>query len=348
MSRLDPPSDVTASVFAEWRNARRGRGQAEVLDNALWAWLVDSGHGPYVVNEHFGGPASMDAGPGWTNERYGQSETELPDGRTVLIAGEHEDYYDPDFFIYNDVIIRHPGGETEILGYGTDVFPPTDYHTATLVGSDIVLIGNLGYQDERRPDQTQVLVLDTTTWHVTTLATTGKAPGWIHRHEADLADDSTIRVSGGLVVPNDHRPGHFVENHDDWLLDLATLRWSRETDRAWPQWHVARSDDGPSDLWRLRTEQVAAGRGGVQSGPLEDLYQPPIPHVPVRSAGPGEFNVFRIEVDNTVVRYIEEMGGIRVIVEGALPIEVTDTLIGDLQAKLAALESFHCSTRRLA
>jgi len=57
----------------------------------------------------------------------------LPDGREVLIAGEHEDYYDPDFFIYNDVVVRAPDGKFAIYGYSKEAFPPTDFHTATLL-----------------------------------------------------------------------------------------------------------------------------------------------------------------------------------------------------------------------
>jgi hypothetical protein len=36
------------------------------------------------------------------------SLTLLPDGRAIQIGGEHEDYYDPDFCIYNDVFVHEP------------------------------------------------------------------------------------------------------------------------------------------------------------------------------------------------------------------------------------------------
>jgi hypothetical protein len=60
--------------------------------------------------------------------------------------GEHEDHYDPDFFIHNDVVVRTPDGEVAIYGYPTEVFLPTDFHTATLLPASIVLIGSLGYR----------------------------------------------------------------------------------------------------------------------------------------------------------------------------------------------------------
>jgi hypothetical protein len=38
-------------------------------------------------------------GPAWCAARFRQSRTTLADGRVIRIAGEHEDYYDADFFI---------------------------------------------------------------------------------------------------------------------------------------------------------------------------------------------------------------------------------------------------------
>ncbi|KAK4234102.1 hypothetical protein C8A03DRAFT_38144 [Achaetomium macrosporum] len=43
-------------------------------------------------------------------QRFGSTETRLPDGRIVYVAGEHEDGYDPDFYIYNDVVVVHGRG----------------------------------------------------------------------------------------------------------------------------------------------------------------------------------------------------------------------------------------------
>ena len=101
-------------------------------------------------------------GPFWSWDRFGRTSTELPDGRIIHIAGEHEDYYDPDFCIYNDVTVEHPGGRLEFYLYPKEIFPPTDFHTATLLGDDILLIGSLGYTDMRRIGETQVLRLNVT------------------------------------------------------------------------------------------------------------------------------------------------------------------------------------------
>ena len=71
--------------------------------------------------------------PVWSFDRFGQSMNILPDGR-VFIAGEHEDDYDWDFRIYNDVVVAAPNGDIEhIFGYPPEIFPPTDFHAAVFV-----------------------------------------------------------------------------------------------------------------------------------------------------------------------------------------------------------------------
>ncbi len=122
--------------------------------------------------------------PIWCFARFGATQTYLPDGRLIRIAGEHEDSYDPDFQIYNDVVvINNPQlfpndvmspyampvpsnfpeakaytilrasnvNDVTIYGYPHDVFPRTDTHTATYVrckdeNEYIYIIG--GYNQE--------------------------------------------------------------------------------------------------------------------------------------------------------------------------------------------------------
>jgi len=142
--------------------ARRfGRANPERMDVEHWVEMVRTGEGAYVAAmRHLGDDASNHPEPGWCFERFGMTRTRLPDGRVVCVAGEHEDYYDPDFCIYNDVVVIAPDGGVSIFGYPEDVFPPTDFHTATLVGSRIVLIGSLGYYDRRTFGHTPVYELD--------------------------------------------------------------------------------------------------------------------------------------------------------------------------------------------
>ena len=158
--------------------------------------------------------------PVFSFDRFGRTVTRLPDGRLVLIAGEHEDHYDPDFCIYNDVCVLDGEGGVEYFTYPVEDFPPTDFHTATLMEDHILIIGCLGYPKQRQEGVTQVLRLDLRTWRVTSVETTGDNPGWLSRHEAALVNDEIV-VSGGKVEPGyrDLRGVH--------ALDLRKMHWRK-------------------------------------------------------------------------------------------------------------------------
>lgn len=370
---IDPR--VTPELFLAWRSPRSGSANPEQMNNPVWEWLVKSRLNAYQATKLLDGPSAMDAGPGWCFDRFGQSSTLLPDGRTVLIAGEHEDYYDPDFYIYNDVVVQHPDGRVQILGYPREVFPPTDFHSATLVGSQIILIGNLGYPEDRHSGKTQVLALDLENFATRAAQTSGAPPGWLHAHTATLAEDhGTILVTGGRL-DRGGQESSLVDNLDDWRLHLADWRWERLTERRWPRWEVRREDDGPNHLFEYQMAAWAAehpglfrlggrsaeGAGGLGLPSLEDelgqapdldlfanRYRPPIPHEVLPASEEEERpGVHRIRVDGVVVRYVEDMGTVQVTVEGELPEATLTTLVSDLVEKLSKLENTGCEAIRL-
>src|SRR3954465_14529478 len=86
-----PDPAVTPELFREWRSPRFGRTNPERMNNPVWEWLVKSRIDAFNANENLNGPDSLEAGPCWCFCRYGQTTTPLADGRTVMIAGEHED-----------------------------------------------------------------------------------------------------------------------------------------------------------------------------------------------------------------------------------------------------------------
>ena len=348
----EPPG--VRDLFPEWRSPRLGSANPSVLTNPVWQWLVHTGISAYRATELMGGPAALKAGPGWCFDRFGQTTTLLPDGREVLVAGEHEDYYDPDFFIYNDVVVKPPDGEVSIYGYPREVFPPTDFHTATLLPERIVLIGSLGYQGERLKS-TQVLQLMLDDFAIHRVDAHGASPGWVHRHRAVLSEDgAAITVFGGMIDPgSDERS--LKENIDDWVLDLRSWTWTRTTDRNWPQWTFRRADRHYNQLWRLRhaiwlrdvqwkdqfAQEVQLLEASIGRTPdldlLPTLYRPDdsvtqLPH------DEDPYNVFRILVDGIVVRFTEESHLIRGVAEGALSQERLQALQDSVRDKLAALE----------
>ena len=90
------------------------------------------------------------------------------------------------FCIYNDVVVHHADGTFDLYGYPEDVFPPTDFHSATLVGDHIYVIGSLGYQGSHAHGMTPVYRLNVRTLVMEPVVTSGETPGWIRGHKARL------------------------------------------------------------------------------------------------------------------------------------------------------------------
>jgi hypothetical protein len=300
---LDPA--VTPELFREWRSPRFGQANPERMNNPVWEWLIRSKLNAYTATKRLSGPSASDAAPGWCFDRFGQSSTCLQDGRNVLIAGEHEDFYDADFYIYNDVAVLHLDGKIDIFGYPRDIFPPTDFHSATLVGNRIIIIGSLGYPEDRQPGATPVAVLDLESFAVSKVVTAGISPGWLHRHDAVLSEDgSSILIRKGLL---DRCEGDrsLIENIDDWRLRLTDWSWERLTERRWQRWEVRRRDRRPNHLWELRmtlfcrdahwdsevrrhVEELKREYGLAPNLDLaRKLYQPEILHEVIPNRGSG-------------------------------------------------------------
>ena len=105
---------------------RYGTAHPERVKSVLWEQAVDENWSGYDLRQHLG--RGLDSkhfrqdfshsdyrdttpGPFWSWQRFGRTSTPLPDGRIIHIAGEHEDYFDPDFCIYNDVVVEYAGGQ---------------------------------------------------------------------------------------------------------------------------------------------------------------------------------------------------------------------------------------------
>jgi hypothetical protein len=245
------------------RKPRYGTANPERVENPFWQRSVIERWAAAGMRAHLGSPVDGDArrdfahsayreegaGPCWSWQRLGRSSTPLLDGRILHIAGGHEDFYDADFCIYNDVIVEDPDGGVQFFLYPKDVFPPTDFHSATTLGRDIILIGSLGYADLRQAGETQVLKLDTDTMRIARLSTTGAGPGWIARHTARQLSDTEILVRGG-VVQTLHGS---EENTGAFALDLASMTWRRAVEGS-----VALPDQA-EDLEEIEIELALAG-----------------------------------------------------------------------------------------
>jgi hypothetical protein len=222
--------DVSPDEYRSGWSRHFGTGNPERMSIPFWSGMIQSGIGAsqarHAFEERYGLQERL--APIWCAQRFGQSMTFLDDGRIVQIGGEHEDGYDPDFCIFNDVIIHDVARNVALYGYPESVFPPTDFHSATVLSGQIFVIGSLGYAEARRIGETPVYGLDINTLQMRPLETSGEKPGWIYGHRATRLSAREIRVTGGTVVTlADGRQVH-TRSEGVFVLDVEDRVWRLE------------------------------------------------------------------------------------------------------------------------
>ena len=218
--------NVSQAEYHSGCRRKFGASNPEEMPIPFWIEMVRTGISGYEGKVQFGDADNI-AEPTWCFQRFGASFTELPDGRFVQIGGEHEDHYDPDFCIYNDVTVHERDGTFRIIGYPESDFPPTDFHTATCFQGFVYVIGRLGYHGSRLLGTTPVYRFNVENWKVESVATTGNNPGWIYEHKTRFYDDSKLLISGGKVAVEVGGSEDHLELKGEYILDLDTGNWSQ-------------------------------------------------------------------------------------------------------------------------
>jgi hypothetical protein len=219
---------------------RRGKKNPELVDNPLFNYAITENTPPYQLRKTLG-IKGLNASESytlylkgvskkstvkipeyllWNFHRFGTSTTVLPDGSVVFIGGEHEDYYDPDFCIFNDVLVIDKTGKMRLFFYPESSFKPTDFHTATYVDNSIVIIGNLGYVADRKEQETQVYRLHLSDFSMEEISTKGEKPGAISDHSAILHEGKIVVWDGKLFKEN-----KLIHNKNMFSLDVKSWTW---------------------------------------------------------------------------------------------------------------------------
>ncbi len=318
----------------------------------MWVWLAEAGFSAYTAHDVAGSGKKQE--PGWCFSRYGQSETLLEDGRRVFIGGEHEDFYDPDFFIYNDVVVFEEDRVTEIFGYPTADFPPTDFHSATLVNDRIVIIGRLGYSEDRADDITPVFVLSLDDYSMSEMKTSGQQPAWMHKHSATLDEAGEAIICEGGVTTH-AATGQVIENIGNWRLCLNSGEWSLVGEKSWSRWLLMRSDETPNELWELgqvswatkskivdkyarEIQEKFAERGHVANVKLYDERYEPNVEVFNIEEDEDDFRSHVVQFGNSRIRFDEQYDSVLVTFERDEGAEAEGSLISHYTKVFGELE----------
>jgi len=241
-AKLPFPQDVRDGArkpqYDTFKKQRRGRlyGRTNPTDNtdrAYWRWMILTGTTAWGARQEFKKDIQDFADEDvfkrdsiWCFDRFGRTVTELPDGREVIIAGEHEDFGDDNFCVYNDVVVLLPqrAGIAHIWSYPEDVFPPTDNHAAVHLPklNEIWIIG--GYSGRACEEgKTLVFSLNLQDWSIREIETQGTAPqGYLWKFAA-TQHGNTITCTGGKIRP---KRGNFIPNNKTFILNVDTHEWS--------------------------------------------------------------------------------------------------------------------------
>jgi hypothetical protein len=347
--------EISREIFDQQRLPRFGNANPERMTLAFWEWMIrgegvppintksrlgelglrieegklKSAYGPFRARDAFNIPLNREDGPIWTFDRMGATSSRLRDGRVIYIGGEHEDFYDPDFYIYNDVVALGPDGRLEIYGYPKEVFPPTDFHSATVVGDRILVVGGLGYKNERRFGHTPVYALDLSNYRMSEIPTSGEMPGWISEHEASYDPTGIITIRGGQILDAYQSEQRTRRNFEDYALDINSYTWKRLTSRNWREFSI-RQEKGAFVLDH-KPEPKTLLPGGIE----------------YISLPPGTNEDSRFLVAEVPVSLTIRIARIELIVEGSLPEPLLDQLVEEIRANAEAAVKRRCILKEI-
>jgi len=255
------PNDfsVNKEDYLKWRSVRFGKDNPEIVTSNYHRWLIESREPAFLIKRHFGDNIfKANPDPIWCFDRFGQSETTDSAGNTYLIGGEHEDYGCNDFCIYNDVVRIGADSSVTLFLYPENVFPPTDFHSATLIGSEIFIIGTIGYVQTRKDGTTNVFRLSLHDMSISKYETTGENPGWIFCHIAkyDKESNEIIVYDGERCHPEENI---ILNNFDVYGLNVKDGKWRLIQKTRVETWHFKLKSDSQSfslsDLYSYSQEQ---------------------------------------------------------------------------------------------
>ena len=338
--------NTSQQTFLEWQSPRFGTENPTNIDSEHWKSCIYSKEEAYAIRKKYNGTVDKVS---WCFSRLGQSITRVND-KEIYIAGEHEDFYDPDFNIYNDVVVINSDNSIEIYNYPKADFPSTDFHSATLINtSTILIVGSLGYYKDRKIGITPIYALNIENFRIEKILTKGESPGWIYKHRAILSDDKRfLKIVGGEIISEVE-----LENIDEWQLDLQSFKWTRLTHKKWKRWRFQRKDKKRNQLWKIRQAwyNLNRGKGDVKALQKEfgydidvskaiELYQfkdiNTYKELPTNS---NEYNVYRICVNNVTIKFVESSYDVQATIEGELNNDIMEKIQETILQKVSKLEN---------
>jgi hypothetical protein len=125
LSRVDQDNlDESKKISSYDAYARYGISNPELVNSHFYKFMIQHpDYSAYDGKKKFN--LELTERTIYSFQRFMQSSIVLSDGRKIYVGGEHEDGYDPDFFIYNDIVVID-GKNINIYLYPPEIFPPIE------------------------------------------------------------------------------------------------------------------------------------------------------------------------------------------------------------------------------
>lgn len=346
------------------------------LTNPYWQWVIQHRLNPNQIlnvvpnadenlrnKRHFGETTpTCECPPLWSFQRMGQTQTMLPDGREIFIGGEFDDFYDPNFCIFNDVVVKYPNGDIQIFAYPENIFPPTDFHSAILIDGYIYIIGNMGYFNQRNYNSTPVYRLNIHSYKMEKIETRNHI-GWLNQFKTSIKDGQII-ITEGKVFDDDCSP--MRENIDDWAFNPSTRTFQNLTNRHWQGFWLRRKDFDhllTPRYWSAMLYEYLLDDDDIVNDELSrlkdffgdkyqyDLYKslftPPMAHSEMILSQEHFDEVEIYVLDDIKIRYVFHFDYLQVYIQGQLDDNHLTLLQENLCHKMSKLENCPCEIKLL-
>jgi hypothetical protein len=221
---------ITQEEFVKGRKIVFGSTNPEEVMTPYLRFAIRSRYQGYSLCSHCGSDEWGYLAPIWSAYRFGQSLTQLPDGRWVEIGGLHNDSQDT--AIFNDVIVTMEG-EPRLFRYPAADFRPVYRHAAVLVENSIFIIGGKPWVPPPFDHETEVYKLDLRSMSIDKVDVVGPSPGYIFDHSAWLVEGNKIQIFGGerrFISSEEKEPPEGRSNFE-WQIDLERMAWDQNAAR---------------------------------------------------------------------------------------------------------------------
>ncbi|MCX5469717.1 hypothetical protein [Acinetobacter nematophilus] len=281
---------------------------------------------------------------------------------------DYNDYYNPNFKIYNDVCINADGlKKIELWNYPEEQFPPVyDHDTVYDKNTNLVYItGGLGSGERQKKNITEIYQLNLETKDIEHVDALGESPLCLHKHHAKMWNYDLIEMRGGNILKN----GRAIKNLYVWYFNLKTKTWLKQKHETYQHWLITSSDNNqlfldisreilkmenenfyPFEFIEEYKQHIFKNYGYLPDyGIYPNLYRPEKQMYVSEATGYNDlYPSYACILNGQVYHCFEGYNRIEIAFQSSTSNEFQEFIIDDLKSKLKQLSGHEIFTEKVA